>query len=212
MLPRQGRVEGEDATFKYAKKPIIFRTSFKKEPSASCFLPLFTPALSPVSALLSRGYYLHACAGPGSQQCAASPGWAEGLLCMLQVIRGAERMCIYLLKVLYKSIPCFWTQVNRNNSETQPTTTATLKQHFQGIDFLKSIFSWHYSHHVGEPLHTISIVNKHECACTCVCTSAWLPERKGFYCNVTVRKEAKPGGAVGKVLIRSFMFSLQVTE
>lgn len=83
-------------------------------------------------------------------------------------------MCIYLLKVLYKSIPCFWTQVNRNNSETQPTTTATLKQHFQRIDFLKSIFSWHYSHNVDKQFHVIKIVNKmsvhaHTCAQVHVC-------------------------------------------
>lgn len=58
--------------------------------------------------------------------------WAELKPCSVcyRLLGLAERMCIYLLKVLYKSIPCFWTQVNRNNTETQRTTTATLKQHF----------------------------------------------------------------------------------
>lgn len=41
------------------------------------------------------------------------PSWVEISFWMLQVIRLAERMHIYLLKVLYKSIPCFWIQVNR---------------------------------------------------------------------------------------------------
>ena len=68
-------------------------------------------------------------------------------------------MYIYLLKVLYKSIPCFWIQVNRKNSETQATTTATLKQHFQLIDFQKSIFSWHYSHTLDKQLNAIKKFN-----------------------------------------------------
>ena len=59
------------------------------------------------------------------------------------------------MKVLYKSITCFWIQVNRNNSETQPTTTATLKQHFQRIDFQKSIFSWHSSHTLDKQLNAV---------------------------------------------------------
>lgn len=65
--------------------------------------------------------------------------WADVEPCSVcsRLLGLAERMCIYLLKVLYKSIPCFWIQVNRNNSETQPTTTATLKQHFQLIDFFE---------------------------------------------------------------------------
>ena len=168
---------------------VIFWTSFKKVIALSFPSPSFNFCSQPsqshsfrnvIAMLLSCQKSLPALGKLLTRSAALSWAALKPRAVRYRLLGLAARTCIYLLKVLYKSIPCFWTQVNRNNSETQPTTTATLNQHFQGIDFWKSIFSWHYSHNVDKQFRAFKIANKYECACTCVCTSAHLWNRKSF--------------------------------